>query len=64
LTGVGLFYTPDQFGGGHKTAKPVLEKSLAKYEAFIPENELMLNWGRPMVENLPAHIKEGEEAVK
>ena len=30
LMGVGLFYTPEQFGGGPKTAKPLLEKSLEK----------------------------------
>jgi len=64
LIGVGLFHTPEQFGGGPAAAKPVLERSLAKYDAFVPANELMPNWGRQMVESLLAQIKEREEAVE
>lgn len=52
LIGIGLFYTPQQFGGGPIPAKPVLEKSLEKYNQFVPENDLMPNWGREMVERL------------
>jgi hypothetical protein len=52
LIGTGLFYTPVQFGGGPVPAKPVLEKSLDKYNQFVPENDLMPNWGREMVERL------------
>lgn len=58
LTGVGLFYTPEQFGGGPKVAKPILEKSLAKFEKFVPENELMPNWGKDIIVGLLAQIKE------
>lgn len=58
LIGVGLFYTPEQFGGGPKTAKPLLEKSLEKFNQFVPENDLMPNWGREMVEKLLRQIKE------
>jgi hypothetical protein len=58
LKGVGLFYTPEQFGGGPKTAKPLLEKSLEKFNQFVPENDLMPNWGREMVETLLQQIKE------
>lgn len=50
LIGVGLYYTPEQFGGGPSAAKKVLEKSLAKFEKFVPENDLMPNWGKPLVE--------------
>ena len=58
LKGIGLFYTPEQFGGGPKTAKPLLEKSLEKFNRFVPENDLMPNWGREMVENLLRQINE------
>jgi hypothetical protein len=58
LMGVGLFYTPEQFGGGPKTAKPLLEKSLEKFNRFVPEHDLMPNWGREMVERLLEQINE------
>jgi hypothetical protein len=58
LKGVGLFYTPEQFGGGPGTAKPLLEKSLEKFNSFRPENDLMPNWGREMVEQLLEQINE------
>ncbi len=56
LIGTGLFYTPQQFGGGPVPAKPVLEKSLEKFNQFVPENDLMPNWGREMVEKLLEQI--------
>jgi len=52
LIGVGVFHTPEQFGGGPANAKPILEKSLAKFEAFKPENDLMPHWGKEEVEQL------------
>ena len=58
LMGIGLYYTPEQFGGGPETAKPLLEKSLAKFNEFVPENDLVPNWGREMVEQLLEQIKE------
>lgn len=58
LIGTGLFYTPQQFGGGPVPAKPVLEKSLAKFNQFVPENDLMPNWGREMVERLLEQINQ------
>jgi hypothetical protein len=61
LTGVSLYYTPEQFGGGSAAAKPLLEKSLEKYNQFVPDNDLMPNWGREMVEQLLEQIN---EAVK
>ncbi len=65
LQGVSLYYTPEQFGGGSKTAKPLLEKSLEKYNLFIPDNDLMPNWGREMTEQMLEQIetetKETEE---
>lgn len=58
LMGVGIFYTPKQFGGGPTTAKPVLERSLRKYEQFIPENDLMPNWGKEEVQQYLNQINE------
>ena len=58
LIGVGIFHTPEQFGGGPANAKPILEKSLAKFEKFEPENDLMPHWGRQEVEQLLNQIEE------
>ena len=58
LMGVGLLYTPEQFGGGSVTAKPLLEKSLGKYNQFVPDNDLMPTWGRRLVEQLLEQINE------
>jgi hypothetical protein len=60
LIGVGLFYTPQQFGGGPKTAKPYLERSLAKFNQFKTENDLMPDWGRDMVEQFLNQIAEAD----
>lgn len=58
LIGVGLFYTPKQFGGGPTAAKPILEKSLMKYEQFVPENDLMPHWGKEQVQEYLKQIAE------
>lgn len=58
LIGVGVFYTPKQFGGGSTVAKPILEKSLMKYEQFIPENNLMPRWGKEQAEEYLKQINE------
>ena len=58
LMGIGLYNTPEQFGGGPVPAKPLLEKSLEKYDQFVPDNELMPTWGRRKVEQLLEQINE------
>jgi hypothetical protein len=60
LIGVGLFYTPKQFGGGPTTAKPVLEKSLEKFNQFIPESEISPAWGREELEEILQKINESK----
>jgi len=60
LIGVGTFYTPQQFGGGPTAAKPILEKSLAKFEKFIPENEIMPKWGKEQVVDYLKQINESK----
>jgi len=57
LKGQGLKYTPEQFGGGCATAKPVLQASLDKYNAFKPASELHPNWGKQRVELLLGECK-------
>jgi hypothetical protein len=52
LKGQGLKYTPEQFGGGCKTAKPELQTALDKYAAFKPASELHPDWGKTQVEGL------------
>jgi hypothetical protein len=52
LKGQGLKYTPDQFGGGCKTAKPELQTALDKFATFKPASELHPNWGKQPVEML------------
>lgn len=60
LIGVGLFYTPKQFGGGSTTAKPVLEKSLEKFNQFVPESEISPAWGREELEEILQKINESK----
>jgi hypothetical protein len=57
LIGMNIYHTPEQFGGGKAAALPYLESALKKYDAFVPENELMPSWGREAVESLVAGIK-------
>ena len=57
LKGQGLKYTPEQFGGGCATAKPVLQASLDKHNAFKPASELHPNWGKQRVELLLGECK-------
>ena len=64
LMGVSVYYTPVQFGGGPVKAKPLLEKSLEKFNMFVPDNDLMPNWGREMVEQLLEEINSVPVEVK
>lgn len=57
ITGQNLRYTPEQFGGGCGTAKPVLEEAAKKYGSFKPASELHPNWGKKQVEELIAGCK-------
>jgi hypothetical protein len=52
LKGQGLKYTPEQFGGGCKTAKPELQTALDKFGSFKPASELHPSWGKTQVEML------------
>lgn len=52
LKGQGLKYTPEQFGGGCKTAKPVLQTALDKYAAFSPASDIHPNWGKEITQKV------------
>ena len=56
LMGMTLYYTPEQFGGGAKAAKPVFESSLKKYNEFVPKDELMPTWGKTQLETFMKQI--------
>lgn len=45
LKGQGLKYTPAQFGGGCKTALPILKTALEKFTTFKPAMDIAPNWG-------------------
>ena len=57
LQGQNLRNTPEQFGGGCNTAKPVLEEALKKYESFKPASAIAPNWGKMQVEKTLATCK-------
>lgn len=52
LIGQSLLYTPEAFGGGKKTALPVLNEALEKFKKFKPEDSIAPNWGQKMVEGI------------
>ena len=52
LKGQSLLYTPEQFGGGCKTAKPELKTALDKYAAFKPATAIEPDWGKSYVQKL------------
>jgi hypothetical protein len=57
LKGQGLKYTPEQFGGGCTTAKPILQSSLDKFNKFSPASEIHPGWGKQRVEKLLGECK-------
>jgi hypothetical protein len=52
LIGQGLKYTPEQFGGGCKTAKVQLEAAMKKFETFKPASPMHPNWGKEMTQQI------------
>lgn len=57
LKGQALKYTPEQFGGGCGTAKPVLESALDKFNKFKTASDIHPNWGKQRVELLISECK-------
>lgn len=52
LKGTAAFYTPPAYGGGKEKAAVLLQKSILKYEAFQPADELMPDWGEARAKQL------------
>jgi len=52
LRGQGLKYTPEQFGGGCKTATEQLQLAMDKYAVFKPASDIAPNWGKQRTETL------------
>jgi len=46
LKGQNLKYTPEQFGGGCKAAKPELQTAIDKFATFTPASDIAPNWGK------------------
>jgi hypothetical protein len=45
LEGQGIFFTPENFGGGKEKSKPILEKSIEQFSKFKPASIILPNWG-------------------
>lgn len=52
LKGQNLKYTPEQFGGGCKAAKPLLQTAADKFASFKPASDISPNWGMDRVNAL------------
>jgi hypothetical protein len=52
-----IFYTPEQFGGGKETAKPLFDKAKELFTSFKPETELSPNWGKSTLDYFLAQYK-------
>ncbi|MFT3825681.1 MAG: hypothetical protein QM731_17305 [Chitinophagaceae bacterium] len=57
LQGQNLRGTPEQFGGGCATAKPVLEEAVKRYATFKPASPLSPTWGKKQTEETLAGCK-------
>jgi hypothetical protein len=52
LQGQNLRNTPEQFGGGCNSAKPLLEEAIKKYETFKPASDIAPSWGKSQTEKV------------
>jgi hypothetical protein len=57
LQGQNLRNTPEQFGGGCNSAKPLLEEAVKKFEAFKPASDIAPGWGKAQAEKVLATCK-------
>lgn len=57
LIGQNLKYTPEQFGGGCKTASEQLQTAMQKYAAFKTESVLAPDWGMQRTKRLLQECK-------
>jgi hypothetical protein len=52
IEGRKILHTPESLGGGPKAARPVIEKCLARFADFIPENSISPGWGKKQAEKM------------
>jgi tetratricopeptide (TPR) repeat protein len=52
LTGMNVYYTPEQYGGGKKAACPYFQEAIEKYDSYKPESPISPDWGREYTEKL------------
>jgi hypothetical protein len=52
LQGQNLRFTPEEFGGGCATAKPLLEEAQKKFETFKPASDIHPNWGKGQLKTM------------
>lgn len=57
LKGQSLKYTPEQFGGGCKTALPQLQIAMEKFATFKPASDIYPSWGKPYTEGMVKECK-------
>ena len=57
IKGQNLKFTPEQFGGGCKTAKPELQTAADKFAAFKPASDIAPGWGKAWNDKLLADCK-------
>ncbi len=57
IKGQNLRNTPEQFGGGCKTAKPMVEKAITLFDTFKPASPLHPNWGKAQAQEMLAGCK-------
>jgi len=57
IQGTLAFYTPESFGGGPETAKPLLEKAKQLFDTEKQSNPLLPNWGKEHNEQLLKQCK-------
>jgi hypothetical protein len=49
--------TPEQFGGGCNSAKPLLEEAIKKFDTFKPASSIAPNWGKAQAAQVLAGCK-------
>jgi hypothetical protein len=57
LQSMSLKYTPENFGGGCKTAKPLAQKAVELFATFKPTSPLHPNWGKELVDGIVTDCK-------
>lgn len=57
LQAISLQFTPEQFGGGCKVAKPIAEKALKLYNTFQAASAIHPNWGKAETEKILTDCK-------